>query len=184
MLVLLLFVFGLCESQSALRGQDAKEKEKPAATTPDAKVKIAGVCSDENGKPLKDIRVVLYRENYRKLTTERLKEVTTDGEGRFALLDLPATQAKDGVAYALVVTASGRASTICRGCGQEASKALTITLPPAAALRGRVTDSTGKPVAGPRSGRTACSTGRSKASTAAEPTRTAVMSYPTYAHGT
>ena len=148
-LVVLLFIFGLCESQSALRGQDAKEKEKPAATAPDAKVKIAGVCRDENGKPLKDVRVVLYHEDYyRRLTTERLKEVVTDGEGRFALLDLPALQPKDGADYALVVTASGRASTICRGCGQEASKALTITLPPAAALRGRVTDSTGKPVAG------------------------------------
>ena len=147
-LVVLLFIFGLCESQSALRGQDAKEKEKPAAAAPDASVKIAGVCSDENGKPLKDVHVALYQVDYRKLTTERLKEVATDGEGRFALPDSPAPRTKPGVGYALIFKADGRASAIYYVNGPKALDKMAITLPPAAALRGRVTDTKDKPVAG------------------------------------
>ena len=133
--VVLLFIFGLCESQSTLRGQDAKEKEKPAAAAPDAKVKIAGVCSDENGKPLKDVHVELYEEDFHKLTTERLKEVTTDGEGRFALPDAPAPRTKPGVGYALIFKADGRASVIYYVNGPKALDKMAITLPPAVALR-------------------------------------------------
>ena len=68
LLVLLLAAFGLTESRTALRGQDAEVKDKPPAKTPATTVKIAGVCRDENGKPLKDVHVALYQVDYRKLS--------------------------------------------------------------------------------------------------------------------
>jgi beta-lactamase regulating signal transducer with metallopeptidase domain/5-hydroxyisourate hydrolase-like protein (transthyretin family) len=145
-LLLLLAAFGLTESQSSLRGQDAEVKDKPAALAPAAPVNLAGVCRDEDGKPLKDVHVELYQVDNRKLTTERLKEVVTDGEGRFALPDSPAPRTKDGVNYALIFKADGRASAIYY-LGPKALDKMAITLPPAAALRGRVTDTKGKPVA-------------------------------------
>ncbi len=147
-LVLLLFIFGMCENGPFVRGQDAKEKEKPSAAAPEASEKFAGVCRDEDGKPLKDVHVVLYLENYRKLALERLKEVVTGGDGSFALPDLPALSPKDTTVYSMVVTASGRASTIWQACQPKAPEEIVLKMPPAATLRGRVTDSTGKPVAG------------------------------------
>ncbi len=147
MLLMLLFLFGFCERQADVRGQDAKTKDTPVAETPDAKVKIAGVCRDENDKPLKDVHVELYQDDFGKMTAERLKEVVTDGEGRFALPDLIAPRTKDGIGHALVLKAEGRASVIAWS-GPKALDKMAITLPPAAALRGRVTDTKDKPVAG------------------------------------
>ena len=47
-------------------GKTPKRKTKPAAAAPMPSVKIAGVCSDENGKPLKDVHVELYQEEFQQ----------------------------------------------------------------------------------------------------------------------
>lgn len=152
LLVLLLIAGGLTDARSGGPGPENEDKgsnpSQPAAKDP---LLLAGVCQDENGVALKDVQVAVYREDFRQLKAERLREGTTDDQGRFRFTDLPALprQAERvGWMYALTCTRKGRASAIQRLSGETPTDKITITMKPGATLQGRVTDSSGKPIAG------------------------------------
>ena len=152
LLVLLLIAFGLTDAPSAARIPEEEDKSSnqspPAAETT---ILLAGICQDEQGAALKDVRVTVYRENFRQLKTERLREEMTDDRGEFRFTDLPAFPQRDERrewTYVLTYTKRGRASGIQRLSYEMPTDKLTITMKPAAKLQGRVTDPSGKPIAG------------------------------------
>lgn len=113
---------------------------------------IAGVCSDEDGKPLSGVRVVLYREDHEQQTAERLADQTTADDGRFRFTGLarpPADFVRMSRAYGLVLTKAGRGS-IVTSLRQATQDSLQFNFRPAATLQGRVTDASGKPLTGVR----------------------------------
>jgi beta-lactamase regulating signal transducer with metallopeptidase domain/protocatechuate 3,4-dioxygenase beta subunit len=133
-------------AEQASAGAEAGDEAAPGKT-----ITITGVCRDEAGKPLPGVRVVVYREDFYHLKTDRLQELATDAAGKFRFAGLPAMPRGDERVewyYAVVVTAKGRASTIRRLSAGEPADQLTINMPPAATLRGRVTDQAGKPISG------------------------------------
>lgn len=92
------------------------------------------VTAAEDGRPLEGARVVGESASWRG-------EVTSDADGRFRFEDLPPEQAS------LLVTASGRVPVVMdvpRGLEDE----LTVPLMAGRAVRGRIVDRLGNPVAG------------------------------------
>jgi len=151
LLVLLLIAFGLTDAPSVARIPDEEKKgsnpSQPAAEKP---IVLAGICQDEQGEALKDVRVTVYRENFVQLKTERLREGMTDDRGEFRFTDLPAFPQQDERrewTYVLTYTKKGRASGI-QWLHETPTDKLTISMKPAATLQGRVTDPSGKPIAG------------------------------------
>ncbi len=152
LLVLLLTAFGLTDAPSAARIPEQEDKgsnqSQPAAKKT---IHLAGICQDEHGAALKDVRVTVYRENFRQLKTERLREGVTDDRGEFRFTDLPAFPQRDEGrewTYVLTYTKKGRASGIQQLSYETPTDKLTISMKPAATLQGRVTDPSGKPIAG------------------------------------
>jgi beta-lactamase regulating signal transducer with metallopeptidase domain/5-hydroxyisourate hydrolase-like protein (transthyretin family) len=153
-LVLVLAASGWTDAGRADQAREAVPADPGAGdqTAPGKTVTVAGVCRDETGKPLPGVRVVVYREDFdNELKTDRLRELATDTDGRFrfgGLASIPREGQRAQWYYALVVNGKGRASTIRRISAGEPFDKLTITMPPAATLEGRVTDPAGKPIAG------------------------------------
>lgn len=153
-LFLLLAVVGLTEGSAKLSQEPKDPPNPPVADKPSAEVGIlrfAGICQDDKEQPLNGAKVVLYRMIWKAPAPERLGEVTTKVAGRFQFDGLPSfprvEQPRIGW-YFLVVTAKGRASKIWARNGTDSQDDLKVPMPMAATLRGRVTDSQGKPVAG------------------------------------
>ncbi len=155
-LLLLIAVLGLTDAQApdtAATNAEASPEPRAAAeaTTPDKTLTLAGICQDEDGHALNGIKVVLYRVEYAGQKKKPIREGTSDADGRFRFADLaPLPQEDEWAAwfYALVVTAKGRASTIRWFQNEKSAADITIAMPPAATLQGRVTDQNGKPIAG------------------------------------
>jgi beta-lactamase regulating signal transducer with metallopeptidase domain/5-hydroxyisourate hydrolase-like protein (transthyretin family) len=150
LLVFLFLMVGLTDARIAGRGPEEKSSaSNPSRSAPDKTI-VAGVCQDENGADLKDIRVTVYREDFNQLKTERLREATTDDGGRFRFTDLPALPGpneRGGWMLVLACTRKGRASAIQWITAETPKGKLTITMKPGATLQGRVTDPDGKPIA-------------------------------------
>jgi beta-lactamase regulating signal transducer with metallopeptidase domain/5-hydroxyisourate hydrolase-like protein (transthyretin family) len=152
LLLLTLAAFGLTDAAAEPALPGVPEPTLPATNADNEKtLTVAGVCQDEDGKPLAEVRVVLYREDYRKLKAEQLRAEVTGGDGRFEfreLAPLPAGQERAAWWYAVVVTKSGRGSLVRLVSAESLKNPLLFKLRPAATLEGRVTDPGGKPVAG------------------------------------
>ncbi len=152
LLVLLLIAFGLTDAPSVARfPEEAKKGSNQPQPAAEKTILLAGICQDEQGAALKDVRVTVYRENFRQLKTERLREGMTDDRGEFRFTDLPAFPQRDECrewTYVLTYTKRGRASGIQRLSYETPTDKLTISMKPAATLQGRVTDPSGKPIAG------------------------------------
>jgi 5-hydroxyisourate hydrolase-like protein (transthyretin family) len=112
---------------------------------------ISGTCEDGENKPLPDVQVELYRvEN--GLKPERLQETRTNAHGHFGFEGLASfpknIEEMPAWYYTIVATKKGRASNIYSVYPANAGDRFVFPMPKAAALQGRVTDSSGKPVAG------------------------------------
>lgn len=150
LLVLLLIAVGLTDAPIAARIPEEDERSNPSQPAPEKSILMAGICQDEKGTALKDVRVTVYRENFVQLKTERLRDATTNEQGEFRFADLPAFPRKDERpewTYVLACVKKGRASAIWRFSYEMPTDKLTIPMKPAATLRGRVTDPDGKPIA-------------------------------------
>jgi beta-lactamase regulating signal transducer with metallopeptidase domain/5-hydroxyisourate hydrolase-like protein (transthyretin family) len=152
LLVLLFIAVGLTDAKSAGRGLEKEDKgSNPSQPAADKTIIFAGICQDEKGSALKDVRVTVYRQDYGQPKAERLREGLTDGQGRFRFMDLPALPRSDergGWTYGLTYTKRGWASEIQRISAETATEKIKIPMQPAATLQGRVTDPSGKPIAG------------------------------------
>lgn len=133
------------EPKSATTRSQPKQDDQSQTLT------IAGVCRDANGRPLKSIRVTLYREIHETLDTVRVEQLT-EKDGKFRFAGLPRVPGKDAAAhfhYFVVATSPGLATSFGSIYPYELPKdSYDFKMPKAAELRGRVTDSNGKPVAG------------------------------------
>jgi beta-lactamase regulating signal transducer with metallopeptidase domain/5-hydroxyisourate hydrolase-like protein (transthyretin family) len=152
LLVLLLIAFGLTDAPSATRVPEEEDKgSNQAQPAAEKTILLAGICQDEQGAALKDVRVTVYRENFLQLKTERLREGMTNDRGEFRftnLLAFPQRDERREWTYVLTYTKKGRASGIQRLSYETPTDKLTISMKPAATLQGRVTDPSGKPIAG------------------------------------
>ncbi len=121
---------------------------------------IAGHCLDENGNPLRDVEVILFRVNQADGALEQVAEKRTDGDGNYRFADvvdlkqvypngIPHLPLGENTFWQLALRSPNHASlilpnatyTIARdGCYFEHK------IPPAATLRGRITGPDGKPV--------------------------------------
>jgi beta-lactamase regulating signal transducer with metallopeptidase domain/protocatechuate 3,4-dioxygenase beta subunit len=152
LLVILLIAVGLTDARIAGRGPGKEDRESdPPRPAAEGAIVLAGVCQDENGAALQDVRVAVYREDFLQLKTERLREGKTDRRGGFRFTDLPALprpgEHREWM-YVLTCTRKGRASVIQRFSAETRTDKLTIPLKPGATLQGRVTDPNGRAVAG------------------------------------
>ncbi len=159
-LVLLMAVLGLTDAAEAPGAAETNSDGQAAAAAPRAEdgtpvpaatLTIAGRCADEDGRPLKGIKVELYRVDYTQRKLERTRQGTSDADGRFRFGELPPLPRDDeraGWFYSLVVAEKGRASTIYWVRNGKSAEDIKIQMPPGATLRGRVTGPNGKPVAG------------------------------------
>ena len=159
-LVLLTAVLGLTDAAEAPGASDRNSENQSAAAAPRAEggtpapaetLTIAGRCEDEDGRPLKGIKVELYRMGYTHRKAERTREGTSDAAGRFRFQNLPPLPREDeraGWFYAVAAAEKGRASTIQWVRTGQPTEDITIHMPPGATLRGRVTDGNGQPIAG------------------------------------
>ncbi|MDB5313540.1 MAG: Regulatory sensor-transducer, BlaR1/MecR1 family [Gemmataceae bacterium] len=129
----------------------------PAGTPPTANgepaktIALTGLCEDETGKALPGVRVVLFRKDQLGLKVERLRTEMTGDDGRFQFRDLPPFPADEdgaGWEYTIAVTKPGRSSRIQSLHAGREKYPFEFRLPPAATLKGRVTDPAGRPVAG------------------------------------
>ncbi len=159
-LFLLMGCIGLTDAVSQQPPPNAVKQV--AAQAPPAKeqktVTIAGVCTDEDARPFAGVQVMLYREDGATRKAERLQTIVSGANGKFEFPGLPALpRVKDNRSwYSLVLTKPGYASLVHIYSmvhtydDKNLDAPLNISFRPAATLRGRVTDSSGKPVAGAR----------------------------------
>jgi 5-hydroxyisourate hydrolase-like protein (transthyretin family) len=148
LLVVLLVAVGLTDARPPEEGGKAGSSSAPS---PGKAITVAGVCQDETGEPLKDVKVAVYRQEFGRAKAEQMRETTTDAQGRFRITDLagfPTDGAHAGWVYVLACTRKGRASAAQYLSAQAAADTIPVRMPPAATLQGRVTDPDGKPVAG------------------------------------
>ncbi|HEY7423751.1 MAG TPA: M56 family metallopeptidase [Gemmataceae bacterium] len=152
LLVILLIAVGLTDARIAGRGPEKEERESNSSRPALGKtIILAGVCQDEEGTSLKDVRVTVYRQDFTQMKSERLRQGTTDDRGGFRFTDLPAlprSGERGTWTYGLTCTKKGRASVIQRLSAETPTDKITVTMKPGATLQGRVTDPSGKPVAG------------------------------------
>ncbi len=153
--ILGLAAIGLTDAIAQAPGDKGKEPVPPAAKKEDTakKISIAGVCRDEEGKPISGAQVMLYREDRFDSKIERMRTTATGDDGRFELSELPpAPDDRDAPAwtYVLAVTKNGRGSVVQPLLAEFLAKPFDFKLCPAATLKGRVTNAEGKPVAGAR----------------------------------
>ncbi|HEY7326946.1 MAG TPA: M56 family metallopeptidase [Gemmataceae bacterium] len=150
LLVLLLIAVGLTDARITGRGLEEEKGSNSSQPAPENSITLAGICQDENGSALRDVRVTVYREDFMQLKTEQLREAKTNDRGEFRFSNLPALprpNERREWTYVLAYTKKSRASAIQRFYEMPAER-ITITMKPAATLQGRVTDPSGKPIAG------------------------------------
>jgi protocatechuate 3,4-dioxygenase beta subunit len=133
---------------------------QPELETKSVKLTVAGRVVDARGNPVAAARVVLrdwpdlrYGANPRQqLASDILAETKTDIEGRFRFENVPAaTIVRYSFAPApwdLIAFANGHGLAFAHLGQTEAERAdVTLTLPPAKAIDGRLTDGSGSPIA-------------------------------------
>jgi 5-hydroxyisourate hydrolase-like protein (transthyretin family) len=151
-LLLALAALGLTDAVAQAPNKTGTDQAPVAVKKPEAEtLAIAGICQDEEGKPLSGVQVVLYSRDHRKSQMERLRAEVTGDDGRVQFRDLPplSTEADQPAwGYAFAVTKPGRGSVIQSPFAASLKDPLVFKLLPAATLQGRVTDLSGKPVAG------------------------------------
>jgi beta-lactamase regulating signal transducer with metallopeptidase domain/5-hydroxyisourate hydrolase-like protein (transthyretin family) len=154
LLLLAFAALGLTDAAAQAPNKTSTDQAPAAVKEPEGKsLTIAAVCQDEEGKPLSSVQVVLYRHDQQKLAMERLRSEATgdDGHIQFADLASPPTEVDgSGWSYILAVAKPGKGSIIQYLTAASLKNPLVFKLRPAATLRGRVTDASGKPVAGAR----------------------------------
>jgi 5-hydroxyisourate hydrolase-like protein (transthyretin family) len=119
-------------------------------TSPPARsMAIAGTCVDENGNPLVDVPVALYRTD-RGRSVKKLQTIRTDDHGHFHFPRLESLTNEDRANgyYSVLATSRGRASQIREYVTRESKGLVNFTMLPAATLGGRVTDPEGRSVSG------------------------------------
>jgi len=140
---------------SGLSRAAAKSQADPLSMDAKKTITIAGKCVDEKGKPLAGAEVVVYERwsDKRGGYQTKVAEAKTDRQGKFRFADLPAPfvdrKGKRALCYDVWARKSGRASAdISVDPGKRKPAELKLKMPPAASLRGRITDETGIPIAG------------------------------------
>ena len=121
---------------------------------------INGTCTDEEKHPLKGVRVRVFRVDSLNLTRKVVKEVKTDAAGKFQFenLSAPVPHRRNPPAskeifyetyYVLAATKPGRASRV-NGylVSTQPTQNVSIQMPAAGTLSGRVIDDKGRPVKG------------------------------------
>jgi beta-lactamase regulating signal transducer with metallopeptidase domain/5-hydroxyisourate hydrolase-like protein (transthyretin family) len=146
---------------SATDRQVANKPAEPHTLDRQREYVISGRCTDENKRPLSQVRVRLFRIDPNRGTRESVREVKTDDAGTFRFADVAApTPRKSGESpagevvrdrtyYAIAATKRGRASWLREfPASGESTRKLTLKMPPAGTLSGRVTDKDGRPIRG------------------------------------
>jgi len=111
---------------------------------------LEGICHDGDDEPIAGAEVSLYFYDYDADTIERLGKSRSDDEGQFRIrpnskIDLTAQHPK---LYYLAASATERGSVIRLVSKQlGAPRRIKLLMPPAAIVRGRLTDSKGEPIA-------------------------------------
>ena len=143
------------QETKAKAGNNQQEKGESAKA-----YAINGTCMDEEKHPLEGVRVRLFRVDSLNLTRELVKEAKTDAAGKFEFDKLPAPvpyTARDTSAddvyyqtyYLLAATKPGRTSRLnAYMSSREPTRNVSIQMPAAGTLSGRVTDDKGRPVKG------------------------------------
>ena len=138
----------------------AKEADKPVAAKQNVAgaqqassktFAISGICTDETGKPLADIRVRLYRSDLvRAGRIEPSQETRTDDGGRYRFTNVEVLSATEEVRvnYLCVLVAPGRATHSVYVHRVDQDQVQSVQMGPAATLTGRVTDPDGRPIGG------------------------------------
>lgn len=164
--VAVLVMVGLTSAQTREADETKPDTDTPQSVAqstsdqPSAYV-ISGQCIDENGQPLSDVRVRVFRICDSKETRKLVGEVQTDQSGNYRFEDLaPPIPAQLGEnqepdveyfdEYHLVVaTKPGRASQFDRyGSSRHSHEIARLEMPPSSVLSGRVTDEAGRPIQG------------------------------------
>ena len=133
--------------------------EIPAATPAAGMILFAGFCHDDQGRPIADAKVFLYRvDSMESLTQQRLQTVQTKQEGKFRFAPVAdATKDQDPwkrsvpqyAPYRIIAKASGRATA--SKCVPQPSidpSHVHLHMPEGATLSGKVIGPDGKPVEG------------------------------------
>lgn len=137
----LLIGTGLTQAQNAVSTPETITEQASAKA---ASLTLRGICHDESGRPLSGVRVKLYHE------LRPLAEATSDRDGQFLFEEVspPASERPHAIRIAVSAQLSGRASQVTYVSDGKEDKPIKFYLSPAKTLRGRVTDDSGKPVAG------------------------------------
>ncbi len=124
---------------------------------------VAGAALDENMQPIAGAKVFLFRVQYQDGTRKLVAQKVTDADGKFRfenVLDIkkefpdgkfPPSYLPDDNMPEAAVRAAGRITTMwlmSRTVIAQAGYQAQVQMLPAATLRGRVTDASGKPVSG------------------------------------
>jgi 5-hydroxyisourate hydrolase-like protein (transthyretin family) len=152
LLLFALAALGLTDAAAQAPNKTSTDQAPTAVKESEAKtLTITGVCQDEAGKPLAGVQVSLYRQDFLKSRLERLRAETAGDDGRVQFRDLPpqSPEADRPVwRYAIAAAKPGKGSIVWGLFADWLKDPLVFKLRPAATLQGRVTDPTGKPVAG------------------------------------
>jgi protocatechuate 3,4-dioxygenase beta subunit len=149
--LLVLGGIGLTDAIGQPAAQAAVEPANRAPTAKDEKtVTISGQCTDHETKALAGVQVILYRDDSTTMKSQRLQAITTRANGEFEFAGLPTLSNEEGRQswYGLVMTKPGHGSMVRTLFTTHFDAPLRFTLRPAATLKGRVTDESGKPVTG------------------------------------
>jgi 5-hydroxyisourate hydrolase-like protein (transthyretin family) len=163
-LVVVLIAGGLTSAQSRKQEQRdppvvISENNRQPTPPADGDYVVSGQCVDEEGHPLKDVRVRLFQVGKKLLERKLISDIETDSSGRFRFAGLPEPIPVEepgvpigplrefAIHYAIVVTKQGRASRIQEFTySDQSTEGLSIQLRQAAELSGRVTDKEGNPI--------------------------------------
>jgi beta-lactamase regulating signal transducer with metallopeptidase domain/5-hydroxyisourate hydrolase-like protein (transthyretin family) len=152
LLLLALAALGLTDAAAQAPSKTGEDQAPAAVKAPEGKtIAIAGVCQDEEGKPLAGVQVALYRRDNRKTTMERLRTEASGDDGRVQFRDLPSPPTEPGHidwSYIIAAVKPGKGSIIWSLFAVSLKDPIVFKMQPAATLKGRVTDASGKPVAG------------------------------------
>jgi beta-lactamase regulating signal transducer with metallopeptidase domain/5-hydroxyisourate hydrolase-like protein (transthyretin family) len=153
----------MADSAAASNAKQADTADNAAPAGAQAKqaegetISIRGVCRDENGKPLRGVRVTLFRESGERRVSEKVAQRETDAAGSFEFGDVPApvTIPNDAFpghpryrwTYSVAAQSPGRATGLQLVFSSDQA-AIQFDMPPAGTIAGRVTNLAGEPIAG------------------------------------
>jgi beta-lactamase regulating signal transducer with metallopeptidase domain/5-hydroxyisourate hydrolase-like protein (transthyretin family) len=152
LLLLALAALGLTDAVAQTPNKTGTDQAPATVKAPEGKtLVIAGICQDEEGKTLSGVQVALYRRDNRNATMERLRTKASGDDGRVEFRDLPSpsTEAEQqSWSYIIAAVKPGKGSIIWSLFAVSLKDPIVFKMQPAATLKGRVTDASGKPVAG------------------------------------